>query len=240
MSEQEWQEVVDYSASYIVKISTPSGTGTGFLFSHTDDPNLCAIATAGHVVRHAHYWEEPIRIYHPVSGHECLTRRDGRAILLDERVDTAALIFNPGEINFPDDLPILAPEGQSLRVGIEIGWMGFPVVASDHLCFFSGRISAFSRDESTYLVDGVSINGVSGGPAIHRSNDGKTHFIGVVSAYIPNLATGEALPGLSIVRDVVQLQEVVKQFGSIEEAHESESPTEEREDKLADRLTDGQ
>jgi hypothetical protein len=49
--------------------------------------------------------------------------------------------------------------------------------------------------------------------------------IGVVSAYIANRATGEALPGLCVIRDVKQLQDLLKRFKSMDEAKEKEKET---------------
>jgi hypothetical protein len=76
---------------------------------------------------------------------------------------------------------------------------------------------------SAYLVDGVAINGVSGGPAFHLGE----HFpiiIGVVSAYIANRVTGETLPGMCVVGDVTRFHEVINHFKSMEEAKKKETP----------------
>ena len=43
-------------------------------------------------------------------------------------------------------------------------------------------------------------------------------------AYVPNRVTGELLPGLSVIRDVVQFHELAPTFESLSEAKESESP----------------
>jgi hypothetical protein len=48
--------------------------------------------------------------------------------------------------------------------------------------------------------------------------------MGVVSAYIANRATGEALPGLCVVRDVTQFQADVKRFKTVDEAKQEEQP----------------
>jgi len=44
-----------------------------------------------------------------------------------------------------------------------------------------------------------------------------------VSAYIPNRATGEVLPGLAEMRGVEQFQELTKQFKSLDEAKGKET-----------------
>jgi hypothetical protein len=77
--------------------------------------------------------------------------------------------------------------------GAPIGWMGFPGITEPELCFFHGHVSGYVGDPPTYLIDGVAINGVSGGPAF----DNRAHLIGLVSAYIPNRVNPHTtLPGL--------------------------------------------
>ena len=60
----EWHEGIDTVAPHIVRIATPRGTWTGLLISHGKTNTIVGIATAAHVIDHAHYWEEPIRIEH--------------------------------------------------------------------------------------------------------------------------------------------------------------------------------
>ena len=94
-------------------------------------------------------------------------------------------------------------------VGVELGWLGFPVFAPDKLCFFSGRVSNLDTESKQYLVDGVAVNGVSGGPAFYiRHEDKNPVVVGTVSSYYFNRQKpdGEShdlsLPGLSVVNDV--------------------------------------
>jgi len=184
---------------------------------------MCAIATAAHVIDHAHYWEEPIRVDHASSGKTTLVRNSERAVFLDPLHDTAALLMVKGDLPFPDTILPLAPKGKFLRVGNDIGWLGFPAVATARICFFGGRISAWDEGAKAYFVDGVAINGVSGGPAFHLATP-LPMIMGVVSAYMPNRATGEVLPGLSLVRDVTQFHELAPTFASISQAKAQESP----------------
>lgn len=216
-----WYEAVDLICPHIVKLSAPQGQGTGFLISIGND--RCAIATASHVIDEAHYWEQPIRIDHPFSGKTLLVRHNQRAVFLDPARDTAAILFEKGDVPFPAQNLPLVPIAKFLKVGNEIGWLGFPAMARDKLCFFGGKISAWTEEEKTYLVDGVAINGVSGGPAFCILGD-RVVLVGVVSAYMPNTATGEALPGLSVVRDVSQFHELSPTFASIEQAKQEQSP----------------
>lgn len=214
----EWPNAIEALGNHIVRISTPRGSGTGFIVFSSLSRNLCAVATAAHVIDNAHYWEEPIRIQHYGSGKTSILRTNGRATILDEPVDTAIIVFPPGEIPLPASNPQLIPPEKHLRVGHEMGWVGFPGIAAGSLCFFSGRVSAWLNDRHSYLVDGVAINGVSGGPAFHALDEKSVVVIGVVSAYIPNRLTGDVLPGLCEIRDVRQFQELAKTFESLEEA----------------------
>jgi S1-C subfamily serine protease len=223
MGDTTWSQIFEIARPHVVRISTPSGSGTGFLVSRSADGNLLAIATAAHVIDHAHYWEQPIRVEHFASGKSLLLRHRMRAIFLAEEMDTAAVMFKPGELPFPAAPLKLAPEDKHLKVGLEIGWVGFPALSNSGLCFFSGRVSAFRSSEHAYLVDGVAINGVSGGPALFNGL-GEAVVMGVVSAYIPNRATGVALPGLSVIRDVSHFQSLAKALKSLDEAKAKESP----------------
>ena len=98
-------------------------------------------------------------------------------------------------------------------------------MAPNDLCFFTGHVSSWLANEESYLIDGVAINGVSGGPAF--SND--PEFCGVVTAYIPNRATGESLPGVCLVRDVAPYEAKLNELQSLEEA-QSESEGSDGED----------
>src|SRR5262249_50795776 len=152
---------VELMQPHIVRLSTPTGQGTGFLVSIGVATDMCAIATAAHVVDHAHYWEEPIRVDHISSGKTRLVRHAERALVLDSARDTAAMVIMRGDIPFPDAPLPLVPAGKFVRVGYAIGWVGFPAVAPAHMCFFGGRISAWDHSVNAYFVDGVAINGVS-------------------------------------------------------------------------------
>jgi hypothetical protein len=222
MADMEWYHAIELVRPHVVRILTPQGSGTGFLFSRSANGTVCGIATAAHVVDHAHYWEQPIRVQHEASGTVALLRPNERAILLDESHDTAAIAINSSALSLPDEPLSMIPGGRYLRVGNALGWLGFPAISSANLCFFSGRVSAWLQSTGAYLVDGVAINGVSGGPAFAILGD-EMFIMGVVSAYIPNRATGETLPGLGIVRDVVQLQDLIEPIRSLDEAKAEET-----------------
>ncbi len=225
MPKVEWQDAFEMVSSHIVKISSPDGMGTGFLVGYSKNKLLCGIATAAHVVEQADRWEQPMRIQHYQSDDSELLNEEKRAVFIDESLDTAVVISPTKYFNFPEKAPGLMPEGMHVPIGKEVCWAGFPAVSPKNLCLFAGRISCWLEDERAYLADGVAINGVSGGPAFHVLQDGTVDIIGVVSAYIPNRATGEVLPGLCVLRDVKQLQQMVKDLSSFESAKAGEYKT---------------
>jgi hypothetical protein len=210
---------------FVVKIATPRGYGTGFIFTYAGDPKLWGIATAAHVIREAHVWYEPIRIEHPVSGKSIVVRSGERGVQLDLDLDTAFIVAEMGEIPFPGAVHRLIPKGFRVKVGDEMGWVGFPALegASGELCFFSGKVSAWLPQNRAYLVDGVAIHGVSGGPAFVLSGT-EIFVVGVVSAYHPHRLPGETWPGLCVVRDVMLLQTIVERLRSLAEAKKQETP----------------
>lgn len=228
MAEITWSRAVEMLKPHVVRISTPRGSGTGFLISNGHNNAVCGIATAAHVVDHAHYWEEPLRIDHVATGKSLVIRRDDRAIFLDLSRDTAAILFNRAELPLPADPLPLVPKDKSVKVGVEIGWLGFPAIPAASLCFFEGIVSAEVVAQNAYLVDGVAINGVSGGPAFHLSSSetNPVYVMGVVSAYVPNRATGEVLPGLSVVSPIQQFHDLAPAFASIDQARKAEEPAE--------------
>src|SRR5881409_2815804 len=166
-----WQDAIDWIRPHVFKISTPGGFGTGFLISHSKDRQLCGIATAAHVIAHANYWEQPIRLEHHTSGNLAIVRQPERAVCADPARDTAVILCASGAFQLPEQSVPLIGEDRYLRLGNEVGWVGFPAISDRHLCFFSGKASCWIQEEHAYLVDGVAINGVSGGPTFHLRGD---------------------------------------------------------------------
>jgi hypothetical protein len=213
-----WDKAIATVSHHVVKIATPTGYGTGFLAFYSQDSTWCAIATAAHVVSHADEWQQPLRIHNPISTK--FLRPEDRVIFLDYSTDSAVVLFLKGDLQLPE-LPIgLLPMDQPCGVGIDIGWLGYPAIEPNTLCFFAGAVSARQEARKAYLVDGVAINGVSGGPVFHCSSPDQDNvqIIGCVSAYHANRATGETLPGLLRAQDVSHFHAVTGQIRSIDEA----------------------
>lgn len=216
----DWNRAVEAVSPHIVKIQTPNGYGTGFLAFYNHDKSWCGIATAAHVVSHADEWQQPIRIIsHCAPDAPKLLQPADRVIFLDYSTDSAIIVLLKGDLQLPDVPIALLPMGEALRVGIEAGWLGFPVIQQFTLCFFAGTVSARLEDRKAYLIDGVAINGVSGGPVIHCPSSGQVQIVGCISAYHANRATGEALPGLLVAQDVSHFHGVAASVRTLDEAN---------------------
>src|SRR3989339_621611 len=187
-----WNHVVAKLTPYIVKIETPMGSGTGFLCTYNDVKNWCGIATALHVVEYAEQWQQPIRVHHFPTKQQVFLKESNRVIYTDYKTDSAVILFQRPEKVFPDDLIPLVPRDKPISIGVEVGWLGFPGIEPYTLCFFSGNVSARRDDRSAYLVDGVAINGVSGGPVIFSNETDGVQIVGTVSAYRANRTGGES------------------------------------------------
>jgi hypothetical protein len=223
-----WDQVVKKVSPHVVKIETPSGHGTGFCLLYNEQNQWYCIATADHVVAHADNWREPIKIHHPNSGEPLFLRAEDRVIYRDWRTDSAVILFLKGDFEFPEIPITLFPMGQRIDIGAEVGWLGFPSVAPHTLCFFSGNISAHQEFRNAYLIDGVAINGVSGGPVLFLTETDGVQIVGTVSAYTANRATGEALPGLAIAQDVSHFHSIYTHVNSLDEANRKKQEFENR------------
>jgi hypothetical protein len=136
---------------------------------------------------------------------------------LDEDTDSAVILFLTKHLDqLPKDPLPLLDYNETLPTGADVGWLGYPGIAPQTLCFFAGSVSA--RIEHGYLIDGVAINGVSGGPVVSQVVGHEPQIVGTVSAYRPNRATGDTLPGLSVAQDISHFHESIARMKSIDEA----------------------
>ena len=196
----DWAELIRSVEPLVYRVHAGASVGTAFVVgvSRSDGGRHTLLVTALHVVEDVLGNDKPldlvrpdgtliskltvgpVKIY-PVGPREC----DSALIELatrDPLVTADAL--------FPMPLETMLPRGEDL------GWLGFPGIVFPELCFFRGVVSGHLERPPIYLVDGVAINGVSGGPAFSRNG----LVVGLVSAYLPNqVAPGRTLPGLMIV-----------------------------------------
>src|ERR1700730_65848 len=185
-----WNAIVEKVAPYVVKIETPHGHGTGFLCLYNEEKTFLGIATANHVVNYADQWQQPIRLTNLHTNTTAFLKESDRTIFTDENSDSAVIMTPLGHLKLPEDTIKLLPTSIPLAIGTEVGWIGFPGIAADTPCFFSGNISARVTVVLSYLIDGVDINGVSGGPVLYSTETEGIMIVGTISAYMSNRATG--------------------------------------------------
>lgn len=204
--ELRWDEAVDRVGNVVFRITAGSSGGTAFVVGLGHDKeqaqSYACLATAWHVVSDLPGTSADIQM---VSA-------DKKKVLSSDRhqmgfhplgkagYDTALIVVNTGHALLEEaELAPLFPFESVLARGADVGWLGFPGLAQGELCFFHGFISGYLNDPPTYLVDGVAVNGVSGGPAF----DNRAHLIGMVSSYLPNRVDKQTtLPGLLAVTPI--------------------------------------
>lgn len=198
--ELRWDEVVDRVSPSVYRLYAGPFAGTGFLIGLGSDPqngdSFATIATAWHVLETLPGTGDELEIVSADRKTVFTSAADqvGFYPLGDARYDTGLIVIRTGKplVDENELLPLL-PHDSVLARGADIGWLGFPGITEPELCFFHGHVSGYLNDPPTYLVDGVAINGVSGGPAF----DNRAHVIGLVSAYMPNkVDEATTLPGL--------------------------------------------
>ena len=198
--ELRWDEAVDRVSPAVYRLYAGSSAGTGFLIGLGRNPEngdaYATIATAWHVLEALPGTTDELEIVSANRETVFTSAADqvGFYPLGDAWYDTALIVLRTGKplVNEAELLPLF-PHDSILARGADIGWLGFPGITEPELCFFHGHVSGYLNDPPTYLVDGVAINGVSGGPAF----DNRAHIIGLVSAYMPNrVDETTTLPGL--------------------------------------------
>lgn len=238
MSSIQWFNAIEKVRPYTFKILTPHGSGTGFQMSYSKKNSFCGIATAYHVVAHAHEWEETIKIQHFLTKKSLVLKTDDRVIIPFPDRDLAFILFNKKDLPVEETVPEIVPAQTTLKQGVEIGWCGFPAIAPNDLCFFAGYVSCALQNEPAYLVDGVAINGVSGGAAFFVNADTQNPVIcGVITAYVSNRATGETLPGVSVVASVEPYQQMLKDLQNLEQAGEKAEEVQKKSVETSTRPT---
>jgi hypothetical protein len=113
-----WNEIVGKVTPVIVKIETPQGHGTGFLCLYNESSSICGIATALHVVAHADQWQEPIRILHYPSQSNVFLKEDSRVVWIDQNLDSAVILMQVENLDFPKEIIPLLPTEHILPIGV--------------------------------------------------------------------------------------------------------------------------
>jgi len=230
-----WDKAITTITPHVVKIETPHGHGTGFLAFYNHNKSWCGIATAAHVVAHADEWQEPIRIRN--EGSPKFLKEEDRLIFIDRNTDSAVVLFLKGDFQLPEVPITLLPMDEPCSIGVDVGWLGYPAIEPYTLCFFDGTVSARQGARKAYLIDGVAIHGVSGGPVFHFPDSERVLIIGCISSYHANRVTGETLPGLSRAQDVSHFHETLGRIRSIDDARVKKQEFEQAQKAEAERAS---
>jgi hypothetical protein len=215
MNSDSWVKGLDAVREFVVRIETPDSYGTGFLIARAliAQHKRPAIATACHVIEHASNWFHVIKIIHYASGKQAVLQPSDIVFAIRKDRDLALIHCAEGCLPLPEVSPVLGASKRSLSPGTPIGWCGFPNIARDKLCFFTGHVSASANTEGDYFVDGVVIHGVSGAPAFVLS-EAKPVIVGLATGYFPNLAIGDPLPGMGFIRSINSYIDLFEATGS--------------------------
>ena len=195
-----WAETLSKVEPLIVRVLAGNSQGTAFAIgvSTNDGGSHTMFATARHVVRDVLGNDESLDMV-AADGSLISTLTSGpvRVYLVGPpECDTALIAVPTKKPLFHQDALQPMPLETMLRRGVPLGWLGYPGLVAPELCFFHGVVAGHMERPPIYLVDGVAINGVSGGPAFDQSG----LLVGLISAYVPNqLEPGLTLPGLMIV-----------------------------------------
>ena len=146
-------------------------------------------------------------------------KESDRVIWYDEGKDSTVVLVSTGQVIITFQRILYHSSQLSDDMGVEVGWLGYPAIAQHTLCFFSGNVSAWQEYRNAYLIDGVAINGVSGGPVLFSTTADGVQIVGSISAYRASRAAGESLPGLSIAQDVSHFHEMVTRIRTFDEAN---------------------
>ena len=196
----DWSGLIPSIESLCFRVHAANSVGTAFAvgIAGSDGGRHTMLVTALHVVEEVLGNDKPIE----------LIKSDGTPI--SQVVDGFLKIYPIGPpecdtalIEVPTKEPLYGerslmpmPLKTMLSRGSPVGWLGYPGIALPELCFFQGVVSGYREKPSVYLVDGVAINGVSGGPAF----DPLGLVVGFVTSYMPNRVRADTtLPGLMVV-----------------------------------------
>lgn len=216
MARMEWHQAVNQMMRNMVKVSTRGdGYGSGvFVPPPINAPGNHCILTAYHVVKKADQTGATIDILIEDSKKVLKLPSLQRTIFHHEQRDQALILFSsPRKFGDTDCYKLPESPGHYSR-GVEFGWLGWPRIAPHTVCFFRGVVSAYLDQDDAYLVDGASINGISGGPVFCCENDHTISLVGIVTGYQPNQVVinngtlPQSLPGLAMFRTVNPLLEL--------------------------------
>lgn len=209
-----WADCLDLIKPYTFNIFTNKSSATGFLLTTVQEENVIVVATALHVVEDVIDTDEQIVLVDEHKGITLEVDSDNWSIETMPIADLAIILVKDMDFSHlpQNNLTLFNPEAH-VRAGVQIGWCGYPALAEDNLCFFTGYTSAWFSTEKIYYVDGVSVHGLSGAPVFIVGHDGPV-IIGVNTGYRPNPVDEDIPLGLCSVGGVGHYQKILQKLSN--------------------------
>ena len=213
-----WDEISRLTEKVVFLVELGTTTGTCFAVSISPAKNkknkIYTFATAWHVIEKLTHSNKPIKLTTADKSKAYEIMHDRYEIFREgpKELDT-------GIIEVETEMPLVSKKNllpmldfdELLPRGSEIAAVGFPGLANEEFCFFRGVVSGYGKRPPSYLVDGVVLNGVSGGPAV----DQRARIIGLVSSYLPNrIDRNTTLPGLTTLIPISSIRSLMGHRGS--------------------------
>ncbi len=212
-----WEEISKRAEKVVFLVEMGNTTGTCFAVSISPGKNkkkIYTFATAWHVIEKLTRSNKPMKLYTSDKSKAYEIMSDRYEIFREgtKDLDTGIIeVETEMALVKERDLMPMVDAGEWLPRGSEIAAVGFPGLANEDYCFFRGVVSGYKRRPPSYLVDGVVLNGVSGGPAI----DHRGRIMGLVSAYTPNRVDRyTTLPGLTTLIPISSIHSLIGHKGS--------------------------
>ena len=197
--------------TFLIELGSTTGTCFAVLISPTKTKGKKSyiFATAWHVIEKLTRTNRPIKLVTADKSKAYEIMPDSYTIYREgpKEFDTGIIeVSSERALVFEKDLLPMLDFEELLPRGSEVAAVGFPGLADEEFCFFRGVISGYSKKPPAYLVDGVVLNGVSGGPAIDR----QARIIGLVSSYLPNrVDRNTTLPGLTTLIPISSIRSLI-------------------------------
>lgn len=210
-----WERAYKDIQNHTFRLQLDKVSGTGFYFANavrSDGSKEITIGTAFHVVADTlkdtsmriwtleGYFDVPYAIWH-------------KDLIVSPDFDLAFFSLPSSSYEYVPDTPVMMYIG-TLPVGCEIAWCGYPQICISRLCLFHGYVSTIIQNQNDYLLDGVAINGISGGPAFILQDDDQSPLVcGLITEYRPNkLDENTCLPGLTYLRNINSIYRYMESY----------------------------
>lgn len=213
LSNPSWEEISRRTEKIVFLVELGRTTGTCFAVSISSAKNkkrkIYTFATVWHVIEKLTRSSKPIKLVTADKSKAYEIMPDRYEVFREgpRKLDTGIIeVESEMDLVSEEDLLPMLDFDEWLPRGADIAAVGFPGLAEEEFCFFRGVVSGYTKSPPGYLIDGVVLNGVSGGPAVDRG----ARIIGLVSSYLPNRVDRHTtLPGLTTLIPISSIRSLI-------------------------------